>query len=157
MRTYETRSRLFERTTGPDGRYRVRLPAGANRNAVVSIPVPGTYASVCSRVRLRTRAGVRLRATRRIAPGGTVRFTGRVLDRPFLRQSKLVELQAFDAGRWRTFAQPRAASPSGRFRSSYRLRRTSAPRTFRFRARVRVEPGWDYLLGASPVARVRVG
>ncbi len=157
VRTFEYRSRLLERATGPDGRYRVRVPAGSNRNAVVSVPVPGTDASVCVRLKLRTRAGVRLRATRRVAPGGTVRFRGRVLGPRFPRAGKLVELQAFDGGRWRTFAQPRAVAPDGRFRSSYRLHRTSGPRTFRFRARVRVEPIWDYLLGTSPTARVRVG
>ena len=86
-----------------------------------------------------------------------MRFRGRVLGPRFPSAGKLVELQAFDGGRWRTFAQPRAEAPDGRFRSSYRLRRTSGPHTFRFRARVRVEPSWDYLLGTSPTARVRVG
>jgi hypothetical protein len=84
-----------------------------------------------------------------------VRFRGRLLGKPIPRRGKLVELQAFDAGRWRVFAQPRARR-SGRFRTSYRLQRTFRPRTFRFRARVRPESAYPYALGYSRVVRVRV-
>jgi hypothetical protein len=71
------------------------------------------------------------------------------------RGGKLVELQAFDGGRWRTFAQPRSRR-DGRYKASYELRRTFAPRSFRFRARVRREAGYPYELGYSRKVRVRV-
>ena len=96
-----------------------------------------------------------LKATRRVRPGGKVRFRGRLKGRPVPKRGKLVELQAFDGGRWRTFAQPRS-KPDGRYRSAYRLRRTFGPRTFRFRARVRREAGYPYELGYSRRVSVRV-
>ena len=141
---------------GSDGRYVVRLPAGASRTIKVEAWAPGATALACTAFRAKTRAGVTLRATRRVRPGGRVRFRGRLLGRPIPRRGKLVELQAFDAGRWRTFAQPRARR-SGRYKSVYELRRTFGPRTFRFRARVRRENGYPYELGYSRAVRVRVG
>ena len=112
-------------------------------------------ALVCATFKARTRAGVRLRASRRVRPGGRVRFRGRLLGRPVPARGKLVEIQAFDGGRWRTFAQPRSRR-NGRFRTAYRLRRTFGPRTFRFRARVRREASYPFELGFSKVVRVRV-
>jgi hypothetical protein len=141
---------------GSGGHYAVRLPAGPSRSVRVQAQAPGASALACSTVRVKTRAGVRLRASRRVRPGGRVRFRGRLLGRPIPRRGKLVELQAFDAGRWRVFAQPRARRKTGRFRTSYRLQRTFGPRTFRFRARVRPESAYPYTLGYSRVVRVRV-
>jgi hypothetical protein len=90
-----------------------------------------------------------------VRPGGRVRFHGRLKGRPVPGRGKLVELQAFDAGRWRTFAQPRSRK-DGRYKASYKLRRTFGPRTFRFRARVRRETGYPYELGYSRRVKVRV-
>ena len=84
-----------------------------------------------------------------------MRFRGRLRGLPVPRRGKLVEIQAFDGGRWRTFALPRSHR-DGRFRTSYRLRRTFGPRTFRFRARVRREDGYPYELGFSRPVLVRV-
>jgi hypothetical protein len=137
------------------GHYAMRLPPGPSRRVRVQAQAPGANALACATVRVKTRAGVRLRASRRVRPGGRVRFRGRLLGKPIPRRGKLVELQAFDAGRWRVFAQPRARR-NGRFRTSYRLQRTFRPRTFRFRARVRPESAYPYTLGYSKVVRVRV-
>jgi hypothetical protein len=98
---------------------------------------------------------VRLNATRRVPPGGRVRFRGRLLGKPIPRVGKLVDLQAFDGGRWRTFATTRT-NRKGRYRAAYRFIRTSSPRTFRFRARARKEARYPYALGTSKVVRVRV-
>ncbi len=140
---------------GPDGIYSVKLPAGPTRTMIVEAWPPGASALACTTAKAKTRAGVTLKATRRVRPGGKVRFRGRLKGRPVPKRGKLVELQAFDAGRWRTFAQPRS-KPDGRYRSAYRLRRTFGPRTFRFRARVRREAGYPYELGYSRKIRVRV-
>ena len=78
-----------------------------------------------------------------------------LLGRPIPRVGKLVDLQAFDGGRWRTFATTRT-NRKGRYRASYRFIRTSSPRTFRFRARARKESRYPYALGTSKVVRVRV-
>jgi len=87
--------------------------------------------------------------------GGRVRFRGRLLGKPIPRVGKLIDLQAYDAGRWRTFKTTRAKR-TGRYRASYRFLRTTAPRTFRFRARARKEARYPYALGVSRVVKVRV-
>jgi hypothetical protein len=142
-------------TADPNGYYSMRLPAGPTRRLNVQALAPGAGSLACKLARVRTRAGVTLTATRRVRPGGRVRFRGRLKGRPVPARGKLVELQAFDGGRWRTFAQPRSRR-NGRFRASYRLRRTLGPRMFRFRARVRRESGYPYELGYSRTIRVRV-
>ena len=64
----------------------------------------------CTTATVRTQAGVRLKATKRVRPGGRVRFRGRLLGKPIPAPRQAVELQAFDGGRWRVFAQPRTGS-----------------------------------------------
>jgi hypothetical protein len=68
-------------------------------------------------------------------------------------RGKLVELQATDRGRWRTFALVRS-SRSGGFR--YRYRFVGSGR-FAFRARVRFERAYPYVLGYSRRTSVTVG
>jgi len=142
-------------TAGSDGHYALKIPAGPSRTIRLQAWAPGAGSLACTTVKVKTRAGVKLEATKRVRPGGRVRFHGRLLGKPIPRRGKLVEIQAFDGGRWRTFAQPRSQR-SGRFKTSYRLRRTFGPRTFRFRARVRRESGYPYELGRSRVVKVRV-
>ncbi len=148
---------LGEAVTGPRGGYRFRVRPGKNRILHAGFrPAPDSPALVCSRnVRLNVRAGVTLRATKRVRRGGHVRFRGRLLGKPIPAVGKLIDLQAFDAGRWRTFKTVRAKR-TGRYRSSYRFVRTTSPRTFRFRARARREARYPYALGTSKVVRVRV-
>jgi hypothetical protein len=137
------------------GHYKVRIPRGPTRVLRLQAVAPGASALVCATARVRTRAGVRLKASERVRPAGRVRFRGRLLGKPIPRRGKLIELQAFDGGRWRVFASPRTGR-KGHFKTSYRLRRTFAPRTFRFRARVRKESGYPYELGYSRSVKVRV-
>ena len=140
---------------GPDGHYSLRIPPGSTRRLRVTALAPGASTLACTTARVRTRAGVTLRATRRVRPGGRVRFRGRLRALPVPGRGKLVELQAFDGGKWRTFSQPRSRK-DGRYKAAYRLRRTFGPRTFRFRARVRRESGYPYELGYSRRVKVRV-
>ena len=53
-----------------------------------------------------------------------MRFRGRLLGKPIPRVGKLIDLQAYDAGRWRTFKTVRA-NRKGRYRASYRFVRTT--------------------------------
>ena len=142
-------------TADANGFYVLRLPSGPTRRIDVKALAPGAGSVACKRAIVRTRAGVTLKTNRRVRPGGTVRFRGRLKGLPVPRRGKLVELQAFDGGKWRTFAQPRSRK-SGRYKAAYRLRRTFGPRTFTFRARVRREGGYPYELGYSRKVRVRV-
>jgi hypothetical protein len=108
-------------------------------------------------VSVRVRAGSHLSASHTVAPGGRIHFRGRLLGGPIPKHGKLVEIQAFDGGRWRTFTTPRARrSRHGRFHATYHLRQTFGPRTFRFRVRVRRESGYPYVIGYSNAVKVRV-
>jgi hypothetical protein len=141
----------------PNGSYSIRLARGHDRRVQVVASVPALHALVCSSViGIRVRAGVHLHASRTVRPGGTVHFSGRLLGGPLPRHGKVVELQAFDGGRWRTFSTPRARGKRERFHTTYHLKETFGPRTFRFRARVRREADYPYVLGYSRTVRVRV-
>jgi hypothetical protein len=69
---------------------------------------------------------------------------------------KLIVLQAYDRGRWRTFATTRSGK-AGRLARRYRFTRTFSPRTYRFRARLPREGAYPYSTGNSCTVRVRVG
>jgi hypothetical protein len=68
-------------------------------------------------------------------------------------RGKLVELQATDRGRWRTLGLVRS-SRSGGFRYRYRF---AGSGRFAFRARVRFERAYPYVLGYSRRTSVTVG
>lgn len=155
--TVTVKSGTWTRTAAvaPSGHYRIRIPAGPTRRLQLTALAPSAGSLACVTMRARTRAGVRLAATKRVRPRGVVRFRGTVRGKGIPRSGKLVELQAFDGGRWRVFAQPRT-NRKGAFKTSYRLRRTFRPRNFRFRARVRKESGFPYEVGYSRSVRVRV-
>jgi hypothetical protein len=145
-------------TAGADGRFRFKLRPGKNRILHAGVrPAPDAASLACSRVvRLNVRAGITLRAKpERVRAGGVVRFRGRLLGQPIPKVGKLIDLQAFDGGRWRTFQTVRA-NRKGRYRARYRFTRTFRSRTFRFRARARREARYPYALGTSKVVRVRV-
>jgi hypothetical protein len=151
--------RIAQVRTSTRGNWRVRVPGGPSRTlsvayrAFVDDQAPAAQVDVNQRVRGSVTLGA---ARRRVGLFGTARFRGRVRGGYIPQRGKLVELQAFDAGSWRTFKTVRT-NRRGRFRSSYRFRRTGVPRTFRFRARARFERGWPYILGVSRAVRVRVG
>ena len=79
-------------------------------------------------MRLKTRAGVRMRANRgSVSPGGSVHFTGRLRGGHSPRGGVLVELQGHQAGfGWRTFKTVRARH--GRFSGGYRFVRAAPAR-----------------------------
>ncbi len=85
-----------------------------------------------------------------------MRFSGRLrtAGQPVPRGGKLVELQAFDRGRWRTFASTRARGAKAAWKQSYRF----SGRTGRYpiRARIRRESTYPFELGYSKKVVVRV-
>jgi hypothetical protein len=145
-------------TTDAKGRAKVTLAKGTSRElrfeyrTRVDDPTPA--------LRARVLLGVRPRVTLRIRPrsvgaGGRIRLSGLVLSAPRPRPGKLVALQAFDRGRWRTFAITRSHK-RGRYARAYRFTR-SVGRTFRFRAHLPREGAYPYAAGNSRAVRVRVG
>ena len=92
---------------------------------------------------------------RLVTPGGrAVRFRGRV-GRPVPRGGKLVEVQAYFRGRWRTISTTRARR-DGRWRFRYTFRKSRWAAAYRLRARVPVEAGYPFSAGASRPVRVTV-
>jgi 5-hydroxyisourate hydrolase-like protein (transthyretin family) len=151
--------KIAETRTDAQGRYRVRAPGGPSRTLRVSYKAYvadagyATQTSVLQRVRARVTLAAR---TRHVALRGTARFSGAVRGGYVPKRGKLVELQAFDAGRWRTFATVRT-NRKGRFSARYSFKHITVPRSYRFRARSRFEPGYPFLLGVSSSVRVGVG
>jgi hypothetical protein len=152
-------AKIAEVRTDAAGRYRIRVPAGPSRvlrvahRAYLGDPGYASHTDVSHRVR--ARVDLR-RLTPHIPLRGTARFAGAVRGGYVPRRGKVVELQAHDGGRWRTFATLRTRR-NGRFTARYSFRRSTVARSYRFRARARYEPSYPFLLGVSRAVRVRVG
>jgi hypothetical protein len=151
--------KIAEARTDAQGRYRLRAPGGPSRSLRVAYKAylgDSGYAAQTS-VLQRVRASVQLRArTHHVSLRGTARFAGAVRGGYVPRRGKVIELQAFDAGRWRTFETVRT-NRKGRFSARYSFKHIGFPRSYRFRARSRFEPGYPFLLGVSRSVRVGVG
>jgi hypothetical protein len=142
-------------TAGADGRFRLQVPAGPSRSLRVAFRAsPLTRELSCSNVlQLRVPARVSLGAKRQAAR--RYRISGRLLGGFIPARGKLVELQAYERGKWRTFGSARS-NASGRYAYTYRFRAESIGRRFRLRARVRADAAYPFSLGYSKVLRVRV-
>ncbi|HEX6743090.1 MAG TPA: hypothetical protein VF087_02730 [Solirubrobacteraceae bacterium] len=142
--------------TSRKGRFSYKAPPGASRTLRFGYRshVNDTAFTTTLDVLQRVRASATLRASRHFVPrGGRVTFAGRLRGGYLPPRGKLVELQATDRGRWRTFALVRS-SRSGAFRYRYRF---SGSGRFAFRARVRFERAYPYVLGYSRRTSVSVG
>lgn len=149
--------RLGSMRTGREGRFKFRIAAGANR--VVRFRYPGTplRRGATRDVRVGVPAASTIRVSPRTAVNGEyATFRGRLRGRPIPTGGKLVELQVFTRRRWRTFAQPRAAASSGRWRYDYRFEAVRGRATFKFRARIRREANYPFELGTSRRVRVHM-
>jgi hypothetical protein len=92
---------------------------------------------------------------RRLSNGQKVRFRGALRGGYVPRGGKLIDLQAYYRGGWRTFATPRTDA-RGRWGYRYRFGATRGIVRYRFRARVRAEAAYPFELGYSRVVRVTV-
>ena len=84
-----------------------------------------------------------------------VTFSGKVAGAP-AGVRKIVELQALDGKKWRTFASTRLAKKGGKFTYRYRFTRTTRPTVYQFRAIVRGEKGWPFATGQTKPSKVKV-
>jgi hypothetical protein len=137
---------------GADGAFRLTVPAGPSRSLRVGYR-SATLARelTCSNVlHVRVPARVTLAAKRTAAR--RYRISGRLL---VPKRGKLIEFQAYERGKWRTFGSARS-SASGRFAYRYRFGRQSVGRRFKMRARVRADAAYPFALGYSKTVRVRV-
>jgi hypothetical protein len=92
---------------------------------------------------------------RRRVNGESVRFHGRIRTGRIPQHGKIVEVQVFVRGKWRTFATARAGR-RGLWAYDYRFDGTRGNQTYRFRAKVPPETGYPFATGRSHVVRVHV-
>jgi hypothetical protein len=148
-------------TTDDDGRWSVTTARGPSREVSVAwraFDRDRAYAET-TRLSLLVRAGAALAVhPRRIANGGRVTLSGRLLGMPFPDGGVLVTLQGKPrhGGRWRTFGVTRSHA-DGRFRYRYRFTRVAGgTRMFLFRARVSRQDGYPYEAGIAGSAKAAV-
>jgi hypothetical protein len=151
----------WERTgvarTTSHGRFTYLAPKGPARVILFryggSPQVRGSNTSV----RLNVAAKTTFEVNRRQAVNGEyVEFSGNVKGGFVPPVGTLVELQVYTRGRWRIFAQPRAAVDTGRWAFQYRFETIRGTVRFRFRARIRRQPGYPFRTGHSRIVRVTV-
>lgn len=139
--------------TATDGSYVYRMPAGPNREAVVTYR-DGEADTTCA---LRYFAAAR--PTFAISPrqtknrGRPIRFWGR-LPGP-QAAGHVVVLQARAGARWITFRRA-TTDRNGRFQAAYRFQRTFQPTLFTFRALVPRQAAYPWLQGTSRLVSVTV-
>jgi hypothetical protein len=152
-----TPQKIAEATTTNAGGFAYRTRRGPSRVLTFAFDDgPGDYRRSHNEVTLRVKAAATFHANRRsLRNGQRVLFTGRVRGTPLPPRGKVVDLQAFYRGRWRTFATPRANN-KGKFRFRYRFEATRGVVTYRFRAKVRAEGAYPYELGYSRTVKVTV-
>ncbi len=142
--------------TDRKGRFRYRVRGVASR--ILRFQYDGSRRIHGSRrdVAVRVPAASTVRADRnRVLNGQTVTFSGRVLTRPIPSVGKLVEIQAYFRGRWRTISTTRTGRKA-RWSFRYRFGGTTGVVRYRFRALLSREGGYPFATGHSRVVGVTV-
>jgi 5-hydroxyisourate hydrolase-like protein (transthyretin family) len=143
-------------TTGELGELRYVIEATGNRHLVFRYPGSKRIGVASTDFELLVPASSSMRSSRaRVRNGEQVVFSGRARTRPVPAAGKLVELQAYFRGRWRTFSTVRTTS-GGRWRFPYRFGATFGRVTYRFRVVLPAEGGYPFVTGRSRVVGVVV-
>jgi Big-like domain-containing protein len=143
-------------TTGTDGKFHYVVKATRNREILFRYGGSRRIRSATTDFTLLVPARTTIRPNReRLLNGQQVLFSGGVFTRPLPADGKLVEMQAYFRGRWRTFSTVRAG-PNGRWNFPYRFGGTIGRVTYRFRARLPAEGGYPFITGNSRVVKVVV-
>jgi hypothetical protein len=144
--------------TGADGSYSLPVAAGPSRRLRAGWrTTAGSRFVVCSKpLDVRVPARSTLKASpRTVRAGSRVRLTGRLLGGRVPARGKLIDVQARELGRWRTFATVRSRA-SGTFTTRYRFRSSAPRKTYPMRVRVRPDAAYPFAVGYSRAVRVRV-
>jgi hypothetical protein len=143
-------------TTDRRGRFRYVLQATRNRDVLFRYGGSRRIGTAQVAVHLRVRGTTSITASdTKLRNGQSVLFAGRVSTRPTPAAGKLLEIQAYFRGRWRTFSTLRTDA-RGRWRFRYRFGATLGRVTYRFRVRVPTEGGYPFIDGSSRVISVVV-
>ena len=144
-------------TTTRTGRFLYRALRGPSRTLRFTYGGTPTIRSRSTDVDLHVRAATTIGVSRRfVVNGETILFHGHLLGGPIPAEGKLIELQVFARGLWRTFATTRAHAANGRWSYRYRFDNTRGRISYRFRARIRREATYPYTTGLSRRLRVTV-
>jgi hypothetical protein len=143
-------------TTGTDGKFHYTVKATRNHEMLFRYGGSRRIGAATTDFTMLVPADSSIRPDRRrLLNGQQVLFRGGVITRPLPTQGKLVEMQAYFRGRWRTFSTVRAAR-NGHWRFPYRFGGTVGRVTYRFRARLPAEGGYPFISGTSRVVKVVV-
>ncbi len=144
---------------GPSGKFRFRPRPGPSRRVTFNSTGSPTQLPVEREVTLLSRPKVSLRLSKRvIRTGRLTKITGRISapDATYPRTGKPISFQYRTRGRWRPLGLRATADASGRFRASYRGRKTGRAISFRIRAVVPGAEGWAYETGYSRSSKLVV-
>lgn len=142
--------------SGGDGRFRYAVSRGSSREIRFSFRGSERFRASQARVAVRVPASSSIAVSRnRVRNGDAVHFSGKLKGGQVPANGKLIDLQAFYRGRWRTFALPRT-DLSGRWRHRYEFGATSGLVDYRFRARLPREDGYPFDAGQSREVKVAV-
>jgi len=141
-------------TTGPEGRFQVRLPAGPSREVRIA-HWRGPHEVVEKYLDLRSKAVPRLALTptRGLSNGDSVRFDVRIPGPS--QQNRRVAIQARGTGKWIRIEGGRT-DRGGRWSGRYRFTNTTGTRRYAFRAVIRRQPGYPYNPGRSKTRQATV-
>jgi hypothetical protein len=151
---------VFRRTallrTNTSGRFIHSLVKGPSRTVRIRYDGTRLIKPAMETATIRVPARTTITASRRsLRNGQAVRLGGRLRGGPVPDGGKLIDLQAFYRGKWRTFATPRTDA-RGRWSFRYRFEATRGVVRYRFRARIRREAAYPYELGYSRAIAVTV-
>jgi hypothetical protein len=129
------------------GRFALRIPAGPSRSIHFAYGGTPLVKPAVGEVRMLVPANSSIAVAPRVVRNGdAVVFRGRLEGGYVPDGGKLIELQAFYRGRWRSFATPRTDA-RGRWAYRYRFGATRGVVHYRFRARIRREAAYPFELG----------
>lgn len=145
-------------TTDANGRFSFPMPAGPSRNLTIRFAGTDTLGPAERRLKLRVRAALTLKASRRsVRVGRTVRFSGRLLSGGIGLPpgGKDVAIRFFSKGRWLPGVGTPTADSRGRFHVDWSPNYTDRAYDVFFQARVK-STGWPFETGVSESVKVRI-
>lgn len=138
------------------GRFSFLVRRGPSRTIEIRYGGTAQIRAATRQLNLNVRAATSIRPNRRsVVNGEDVRFHGRIRTGRIPSKGKLVEMQVFVRGKWRTFVTTRAGR-RGTWKYNYRFDGTRGSQRYRFRAKLPPEQGYPFAAGLSRVVGVQV-
>jgi hypothetical protein len=141
-------------TTGVNGEFTYKVAPGPNRRLLVGYRHDSFQIARTLALDTHTRPSLRLNAGR-IDAGGSVKVTGNLPGPAAAGRVLVLQASALHGRRWLTFRRV-TTGPQGGFRATYRFGHTRHTLTYRLRASVPRQAGYEYEPGVSKPARVKV-